>query len=303
MEDDTEEDDDEDDYDEYSGETNVLGAISDALGDLEAEQALDAGVLTSNFKILNCDAEFEEEEEPRTVATHTRIYSPTCPTYVDVHFQYHCRSRYNSIEWHYKLGYKVYKRASKENDYHPSALARFERGSFDGAYSSGGWNAIAYGFYDDDLGGYGSRWKRAEQSDFKLDYEGIRDVYEALWGPLDDLPGDADEEQKLDRRRDLVDTVRILLGAVGIKYSIACEEGESDDSGRMWTLEGLSDRWFARETRKACGFQLKDDPEKAQKGREERAEQLRPRRSRRDDDDEGFDSEDRNSDDDEEDYW
>lgn len=121
------------------------------------------------------------------------------------------------------------------------------------------------------------------------------DIHEALWGTLEDVPDDADDSQEEKRRRDLVNSVRILLAAVGIDYKVACKDDEGDDSGRMWMLEGLSDRWFARGVRRACGFQLKDDPEAEARGRQEKAEMWRgddDDEDEADEDDEDYDSDD-----------
>jgi hypothetical protein len=66
-----------------------------------------------------------------------------------------------------------------------------------------------------------------------------------------------------ERRCQLVNNIRLLLAGVGIDYRSgfkACNGDEEDDRGEMWMLEGLSDRWFARGMRAACGLQLKDDP-------------------------------------------
>ncbi|KAF8974288.1 hypothetical protein BDZ97DRAFT_1772827 [Flammula alnicola] len=275
--DDDEDDEDEEDSDEwhYGDDDNkfVLKGIQSVMARLEDEMDFEDEVLQSSYKVLSCDALFEEEDEPRTVKTLTRIYSPTKPTYVDVHFDYHCRSRMNSIEWYYKLGFKIYTRLGV-SDYHPASLTRFERGSFESAYSSDGWRPIAYGFFDD-MGEYGRHWKRVERSEFKLGHDDILDVYEALCGPLEDLPDDADEATRDGRRRELVNIVRLLLGAVGIDYRIACTDDGRDDARRPYMLEGLSDRWVARETRKACGFQLERDPEEEARGREEKIEEMR----------------------------
>ena len=210
------------------------------------------------------------------MTTLTRIYSPTRPTYVDVHFTYHSRSRSQSIEWCYKLGFKIYSRPGS-SDYAPSILRRFESGSFDDAYSSDGWRPIAYGYYDDEQGWSGRQWKRVEEANFSLGSNDVQDIYKALWGPLEELPRSSGATNKatLKHRRALVNTVRVLLGAVGIDYVIAITDGEVDNSRSSFALEGSSDRWFARETRKACGFQLKFDPANEARGREDRQEERR----------------------------
>ena len=110
-------------------------------------------------------------------------YSPTRPVYIDVHFQHHCRSRYDSVEWHYTLGFKIYNRPGIK-DYRPSESKKFENSRFDRAHSGNGWRSIAYGFYDD-CGDYRKEWVRIENAKFVLGEDDVKDVYEALWGPLE----------------------------------------------------------------------------------------------------------------------
>lgn len=218
------------------------------------------------------------------MTTLTRIYSPTRPVYIDVHFQYHCRSRYDSVEWYYTLGFKIYNHPGT-NDYHPSEIKKFERGCFDRAYSGNGWRSIAYGFYDD-CDDYREDWVKVENARFVLGEDDVKDVYEALWGPLDDIQGD-DEEEEMERRSKMVNTVRVLMAAACIGYVIAIEDDERDEAGQSFMLEGLSDRWFARGVRKACGFQLANDPENEKERLKEREEEMKG-----DDDDDEFDSDD-----------
>lgn len=216
----------------------------------------------------------------------TRIYSPTRPVYIDVHFQYHCRSRYYSVEWSYSLGFKIYNRPGT-NDYNPSEIKRFKNGS---PYSGNGWRPIADGFYDD-CDDYGENWVRIENARFSLGEDDVKDVYEALWGPVDNIHGsDDEEEEEMHRRSRLVNSVRVLMAAAGIGYSIAIDDGERDKT-EVFMLEGLSDRWFARGVRKACGFQLTEDPENEKKGIAEQEEE-RNRNDEDDFDEDGTDDED-----------
>jgi len=121
----------------------------------------------------------------------------------------------------------------------------------------------------------------------------VLDIHEALWGPLEELPDNVDDSRQEKRRREIVNNVRLLVAAVGIGHKVACNDVERDDSGRMWMLEGLSDRWFARGIRRACGFQLKGDPEAEAHGQQEKAEMWRSDdEDDEDEDDEGYDNED-----------
>lgn len=206
----------------------------------------------------------------------TRIYSPTLPVYIDVHFQYRYRSDDDAIEWFYNLGFKVHKHP-RANDYNPPEIKKFEEGRFDGAYTSNGWRPVAFGFYDVS-GENRRRWRKIECASFQLTEEGVKEVYEALWGQQEEDLHDEEEDMDADmhaRRKTLVDTVRVLLAAVGIGYDIAVDEEEEDQPSRAFALEGLNDHWFARGVRAACGFQLEGDPEDAISGQKERDDEAR----------------------------
>jgi hypothetical protein len=182
------------------------------------------------------------------------------------------------------LGFKIYNRPGT-NDYHPSEIRKVENGRFDRGYSGNGWRSIAYGFYDD-CGDYGKKWVKVENAKFDLGEDDVRDAYEALWGPLDDIHGDDDnddddDDEEMDRRIKMVDTVRILMAAAGIGYTFAIDDDERDNAG-VYMLEGLGDRWFARGVRKACGFQLTEDPEDAKRALAAQEEEM----TRNDDEDE-----------------
>lgn len=193
------------------------------------------------------------------------------------------------MEWHYTLGFKIYNRPGT-NDYRPPEIRKFEQGRVDGAYSENGWRSIAYGFFDD-CGRYGKKWVRVENAKFSLGEDDVKDAYEALWGPLDDIQGD-DGGKEMNRRKKMVNTVHVLMAAAGIRYIIAIKDDEQDDAGRVWMLEGLYDRWFARGVRKACGFQLTEDPENEKIGLQEREKEMRGNNYYDDDDDDFFAGED-----------
>lgn len=200
------------------------------------------------------------------------------PIYVDVHFQYRYRPHDDAIEWFYSLGFKVHKHPST-NDYNPPELKKFEDGRFDGAYTSHGWRPIAYGFYDD-CGEDCRKWRKVECADFQLTGDGVKEAYEALWGPLKEVPNDDEEDEDVEadiwtRRKTMVDTVRVLLAAVGIGYDIAVDDEEEDQPSCEFTLEGLNDRWFAKGVRAACGLQLENDLADATRDQKERQDEAK----------------------------
>ena len=72
----------------------------------------------------------------------------------------------------------------------------------------------------------------------------------------------------------MVNAVHVLMAAVGIRYTIVIDDNEQDGTGNVFILEGLSDRWFARGVRKACGFQLTKDLENEKKCLVEQEEEM-----------------------------
>ncbi|KAH0833948.1 hypothetical protein J3R83DRAFT_11144 [Lanmaoa asiatica] len=170
------------------------------------------------------------------------------------------------IEWYYSLGYRIYNRISGS----PTA---YHDPSIDGPpsmwHSRGGWQSICWGYYDDENGNYGRRWRRIEVAEMGLHEEGVLDVYEALFGPIDTPPND-NADALLEYRRKLVATVRLLFAAVRLRYEVACADGERDEGPREYMLEGLVDKWVARGIREACGSQLSGDAEAAERGSKER---------------------------------
>lgn len=300
--------DDDNDEEFYGDDMLLLDLMRDNMACVEEDMCLDAGVLQS-FRLLACEPVFSSDEvcsklfltlgiqradvlQLCSVTALTRIYSPTSPTYVDVHFQYHYHALDDSVEWHYSIGFKIYDRPGV-NDYRCPEVKHFERGLFDRGHDSNGWRPIAYGFYDN-CEDYGRNWRRIENAKFLLEHKDAKDIYNVFWGPLEEDGEDEDAESE--RRKNMVDTIRVLLAAVGIEYDIAVDEDDRDSSGGAFMLEGLNDRWFARGVRRACGFQLTRDPENEKRGKAEQEAEAR-RDVGQDDNGDEFDSEDDDSED------
>ncbi|KAG6374090.1 hypothetical protein JVT61DRAFT_4733 [Boletus reticuloceps] len=237
-------------------------SISDSIAPIEVELGLENGTLRQCICILDRLVE-RDDVNPRNADALVRIYSPAAPKYIDVHIKYHCRSRFYEIEWFYSLGYKIYNRISgSPTDYLSPSL----NGSPSLWHCRGGWQSICWGFFDD-KGNYGPKWHRSEVADMGLHEEGVLDVHEALFGPIETPPRD-DADALLAYRRKLVATVRLLFAALGIDYGVACTEDETDERPYDFMLEGLADKWVG--IRAACGFQLSSDAEAARRGKEER---------------------------------
>ena len=199
--------------------------------------------------------------QPRNADVLVRIYSRAAPKYIDVHIKYHCRSRMYSIEWFYSLGYSIHNRISGEP---ASYLEPSEDGPPSVWHTRGGLQLICWGYYDDD-GSYGHRWHRIEVAEMGLHEDGVLDVHEALFGPINTPPSD-NADAVLEYRRKLIATARLLFAAVGISYAVACTDEETDERPDDYTLEGLGDKWVARGIREACGFQLSKDAEAKSRG-------------------------------------
>ncbi|KAG2338977.1 hypothetical protein BDR05DRAFT_859118, partial [Suillus weaverae] len=272
---DSEEDSDEDEYG-YGVEPDDLwlsNSIKTCIAQIEEEMDLEEGTLQKCITILYDNTELDEED-PRSTESNVRIYSPTTPMYIDVHFQYHCHARMSEIEWSYSLGYKIQRR--------PPAMAgnvnaidkELGQGGPQDMHAHNGWQSLCWGYYDDSNGNYGKNWRRIECGKVELYEEGVVDVYETLFGDLE-RPAASDAEAMLAYQRSLVRGIRLLLAAVGISYKVACADDEIDVEPRDLMLEGLSDRWVGRGIRNACGLRLTRDAEKERKGAQERQEEAK----------------------------
>lgn len=243
--------------------------------------------------------------QPRDIDAISRIYSPTNPAYIDVHLYYYIQRRWQTLEWAHSLGYKIHSRPQGPSkpgacpadlDFKldlGKAISRFSNGDIRTMHSGDGWHSVMWATWDPMDGlNEGKDWKRVELRSCDLYPDGIIDIYEALFGPLPEIPDDADQETRekaeQDRRVRLVGTVRVLQAAVGIDYDIAVQDSEDDDcpgcppanrrgekylESLRWMIEGYADKWFARETREACGFQLTWDPEQKKEGEEDQEEE------------------------------
>ncbi|KAH7911547.1 hypothetical protein BJ138DRAFT_1125931 [Hygrophoropsis aurantiaca] len=296
------EEDDEPDSDSDEGcsmqedDDIVVKNIAKRVADIETQLGLEPKTLQKCVQVLGCEALLEEADEPRTVKTLVRFYSPSTPSYIDVHMYYHSRSRYYSFEWAYSIGYKIHTRPSPLPANYV-AIARETDSGVQTMHTRNGWRSICWGLYDDAEGNYGRKWHRIEVGEVDLYEDAVLDIYDAIFGrPIDPVEAD-DTEAEMNRRRKLVGTIQLLFATLGVGYDIACDDKEEDEDypyrgrGLRYLLEGLSDRWVARGVRKACGFQLQKDPEAERKGKEERLEH-----STSSPDDDGEDSESDGSD-------
>ncbi|KAF9239414.1 hypothetical protein BU15DRAFT_46651 [Melanogaster broomeanus] len=268
-------------------------SISQAIAAVEQDMGLPIGTLQKCVSVLERDV-LMDDETPRDADMIVRIYSPAAPKYIDVHVKYYCRSRYYEIEWYYSLGYKIHHRIPATTSNTLSVVKDYIlRDEPPNWHTRHGWQQICWGYFDDSEGNHGPKWRRRERGALELYDEGVLDIHDSLFGPMDEPPSD-DEAETLVYRRKLVSTVRLLFATVGIDYRVACTDEEEDERPDDYMLEGLSDKWVARGIREACGFQLKRDPAEEKRGKEERKQEALD--GNRDDDD---DEDDEDSDEDE----
>ncbi|KAG2123410.1 hypothetical protein DEU56DRAFT_893685 [Suillus clintonianus] len=293
LDEDSGEDSDEDEYG-YGVELDEIwlsSSIKACVSQIEEEMDLEAGTLQKCITIVYNNTELDDVD-PRSTESIVRIYSPSTPMYIDVHFKYHCRARMSEIEWFYSLGYKIQRRPPATAGDVCTIDKGLGQGGPQDVHTHNGWQSICWGYYDDSNGNYGRKWRRVEIAKMELYEEGVMDVHETLFGDLE-KPAPTDPEAMLAYRRSLVRSIRLLLAAVGLSYGVACTDDESDVEPNQLMLEGLSDRWVGRGIRNACGLRLAGDAEKERKGAQQRREEAKRYDNPYDsEDDEHYDSED-----------
>lgn len=202
------------------------------------------------------------------------------------------------------LGYKIHSRpiGPDKPGAEPKDLRKLSvSGDIRTMHTRKGWHSIMWAGWDE-MGGenQGRKFQRIEQWSIDWYSEGIQDVFEVLFGPYPELQPYSDDRAKeqytVSKRKAMVRTVRILLAAVGMDYRVATEDGEEDVPPDSYSGKGEisyhlenSDKWFARETRAACGFQLQRDPEEKRKGEAEQEELRREFDDSEEDEDEDED--------------
>ncbi|KAG1740172.1 uncharacterized protein EDB91DRAFT_1222975 [Suillus paluster] len=281
----------EPEHDEYSDEAWLSGSVKSCVSQIEKEMDLKEGTLQKCITIL-CNETVLDDEDPRSLDSIVRIYSPTTPMYINVHFQYYLRSRFSLVQWFYALGYKIQRRPSATAADASLIKKELRRGMPPEVHTRNGWQTLCWGYYDDSDGSYGKDWRPVEVGKVELHEEGVLDAHEALLGDLE-KPVETNPEAMLAYHRSLIRSIRLLLAAVGISYGVACVDDETDKRPRGLVLEGLHDKWVGRGIRNACGLRLPRDAEEAREGAYERRDAARG-----DDDDSEDDDEYRSGDDD-----
>ncbi|KAG1721571.1 hypothetical protein EDB19DRAFT_1772168, partial [Suillus lakei] len=120
--------------------------------------------------------------------------------YIDVHFQYYCRSRWSEVEWFCSLGHKIYRRPSATAGNALSIKKGLRKGCPPDMHTRNRRQTLCWGYYDDSDGNYGKDWCRIEGGEARKE---LMDVHEALFGELE-KPADTDSEAMLAYQRSLV---------------------------------------------------------------------------------------------------
>ncbi|KAG2034171.1 hypothetical protein BDR03DRAFT_1093929 [Suillus americanus] len=251
-----------DEYDECSW---LFDNAKACISQIEKEKNLEHGTLQKCITVVGNEMLLDagEGSDPRSADLTARIYSPTAPMYIDVHFQYYLRSRFSSVQWFYSLGFKIHHRPSATAGDVSVIQKELRKAHPPDVHTRNGWQNLCWGYYDDS---YGHKdWRPVERGKVELHEESVLDVHEALFGELE-KPADTDPEAMLAYRRSLVRGIRLLLAAVGISYAVA---------------------WVGRRIRNACGIRLARDAEEEREGAYSRRDQARG-----DDDDDFEDDED-----------
>ncbi|EIW76556.1 hypothetical protein CONPUDRAFT_157743 [Coniophora puteana RWD-64-598 SS2] len=285
-------------------------SIRERVKEMEEELQVPVGTFQKCISVLQRDTDMNENEDPQCADNVVRIYSPSCPSCIDLHFHY---SNYGG--WNYSLGFKILRQLPAHGANYRYRGWLPDRQPSDSEYSRMhtrcGWRSISWG-YTVKLESHCA--PEFECGEVDLNLEGVLEIHKILFGPIKEPEDEMDAKERVAYRRKLVASVRLLLAAMGIGYKVACEDSEEDVTsseieGMHWELESLSwDSWVARGVRKACGFELSRDAAQDASSKEMRqrdaqeayeAEDRRQRRMERglgdfydDDDDDDYDDED-----------
>ncbi|THH31713.1 hypothetical protein EUX98_g2487 [Antrodiella citrinella] len=233
---------------QYSGEENhplldqIRAGFDDTLTDLdlttEQQQAIGDGLVPFRFEVLDNWGDVVEAD------VMTRIYSPTKPSAVDVYFAYHRVTHYESAEFDCRLMYRIH-------DPIPSTDLAMPHPDIAPRPGFHGWRLVfEVGLADLPPG---PAWRPIDQTLWGLQEPELNRIHAALF----------DSERDLATGINKVDTLRLLMAAVGIPFSVARDEEGQDgqdapEIGKIeWELD--HEEWIALNIRKVCGIPLERD--------------------------------------------
>ncbi|THH10769.1 hypothetical protein EW146_g8266 [Bondarzewia mesenterica] len=197
--------------------------------------------IADGVSLVTVDVQDDGDFEVRDADVIARIHSPNSPQSVDVHFSYHHRTRWSSVEWLYSLGYRI-------NPQPVKCVRAYRDYDVDRAHCSQGWRPFGWFYLDD---------RDSERSACPITRTDLQRVHDALFGTA--------EAGKLGERVSLRTTAKLILASVGIPFEIARDqeeaaEGENDgymgSYGSSISLELKSEKpgISAAHLRKICGI-------------------------------------------------
>lgn len=168
----------------------------------------------------------------------TRIYSPTNSAAIDVQFEYYHRTRWESVEFNCEVSYKIV-----------NPVTHQEVVPWITVHSRSDWTTFFEMELEEDPPG--KRWYASYITNWGLTAAHAEHIQTTLFGHDAQLPANA---------IDSVDTMRLLLAAVGIQLQVARTEEGEDRQARgeiVWEMDNAD--WIAHNIRKACGKPLERD--------------------------------------------
>ncbi|KAF8062503.1 hypothetical protein FPV67DRAFT_1672965 [Lyophyllum atratum] len=190
----------------------------------------------------------------RTAEILTRIYSPTCPSAVDVYLDYHHRSLDSSVEFHCNIYYREHREVSKDLD----------RTIPQGALRHNGFKPMLQIRLADIPPGPG--WRAVIERSFDISPFEVASLHWLLFGQPSGVhranlaaerspESDSESDLPLHARISAIHMMELLLASVGVGFTTAREDGNEDtfSMGEMeWTGLKGHERWFGRNLRRVC---------------------------------------------------
>ncbi|TFY83909.1 hypothetical protein EWM64_g102 [Hericium alpestre] len=192
--------------------------------------------------VANVNLETEEDEmRMRDADVITRIHSLVSPKSVDMHFNYHYRTRMGSVEWRYSFGFRI-------NEEPVAPLTTFPNGtlSVNRMHSGQGWKTLGWFYLDN---------KDEERCACSMSARDLKKVHGVLFGPA--------KKGKLGERMSLRGTAKLMLASVGIGFDVALDKEDEKENGdghrghyeaRLELSAGRKSDINAAHIRKICGI-------------------------------------------------
>ncbi|EJD38304.1 hypothetical protein AURDEDRAFT_172688 [Auricularia subglabra TFB-10046 SS5] len=163
----------------------------------------------------------DDDGDLRSAKVSTRIYSLRQPGAVDVDLEFYQKAGYHSVDWSVEVHYCLKERLP--NDEIDISVLR---------------TLISCGLEDTNETGRADRWNPREDKKFEMSGSDVRAVQRVLFG---------------DANFSLVDTVRLMLSAVGMHVNLRVEnegdEKQTEEKIKYDTKNGDAFKWFQSTTK------------------------------------------------------